>query len=193
MDAAARGRADAETDVAAGTPHFVYIGMERAEEGPLDPETGLVRRSVACCKTYERIAYCEAYNRAIDAARTAGRLEGTSLAAKATTRAALEAMFAGSAGVALTETGPAAAAPGGRYSVEIALGRTRQNKALWLDDAATGLFDELRFLGGDSARVLFSKDGTTLYVRDDRARVYETIDLPTAQLLQVFPDPERRR
>ena len=188
IDADARGRDDAEADVEARRPYFAFIGMERPEDGPLDAGTGLVRRSVACCKTVERIIYCRAYNDTIDDARRAGRLDGTSLAAKATTRAAMESMFAASRGQALSAGGPGVASPGGRFTVEVAPGRTREYQALWFTDGSTGLRDELRFLGGDAARVFFSKDGTTLFVRDDRSRVYETLDLPTAQLLQVFPD-----
>jgi hypothetical protein len=192
-DAMRRGRDDALRDIESRRPRVAFIGRERPGDGPLDPEAGLVRLSVGCCKTRELLGYRDAYNDAIDEARAAGRLEGMSLAHKATTRAAVEALFAASRPTALASGAPGVESPGARFVVDIGPGAAQVYRALWSTDRTTGVREELRFLGGDRAIVLFSADGTTLLVRDDAARVYATIDLPSRLVLQAFPDAERER
>lgn len=188
-----RGSADAMRDLEDGRPRLAWIGVAEAGDGPLDRETGLVRRSAGCCKGRELIAYCNAYNGVIGDARAAGRLEGVSLAHKATTRAGIEAHFAREQSVTLTLGAPGATSPGGRFVVEIAQDRAKDQNALWSTDRVSGVRDEVRFVGSERAQVVFADGGTTLYVRDDAIRAYESIDLPSRLLLQVFPDPERER
>jgi len=187
LDAARRGRDDAIRDVEAGRARVAWIGAE-PDGGPLDTKTGEVRLSIGCCKSHALVAYRDAYNDVMDEARDAGRLPAGPFAAKATTRAVVEAMFDTARPEPITLGGAGLQSPGGRFVVEIAPGRMHEYAALWSTDRERSGRDELRFLGGDTARILFSRDGTTLFVRDDGARVYETIDLPARQLLQVFPD-----
>src|SRR6185436_18790273 len=90
--AAQRGRDDAERDLARGRPRFAVVGLLSEDDSPLDPKTGLVKFSVGCCKSRERLAYCEAYDDVFAQAGDAGRLRGVTLERKATTRAAVAAL-----------------------------------------------------------------------------------------------------
>ena len=190
---AQRGHDDARSDIARHRPRVAFIGLVRDDESALDPSTGLTRFSAGCCKSHERIAYCDAYNDEIDAARGRGALAGMTLQRKATTRAAVEARFDAGGATQIRLGGPATTSPGARFRVEIAPGAGRVAVALWSTDAVSGERSELRYLGADEARIAFDGDGSTLFLRDDGARLYATFDLPTALPLQVFPDPPRER
>lgn len=189
--AAERGRAEARYDIEHRRPRRAFVGLELDERSALDPATGLVRFSVGCCKSYERLALCDAYNDAIDRALRDGAFAGATLEKKATDREALAVRFAKASPVTLTPGGPPADAPGGRFRVSAGRGEGRDATALFATDTTTAERTELRFLAGDAVRVAFLDDGTTLAVRDDAARLYATFDLPTALALQVFPDARR--
>ena len=188
-----RGHDDADKDIAAHRPRIAFIGLLRDDESALDPETGLTRFSVGCCKTWERIAYCDAYNDTIDESYRAGALAEMTLRRKATTREAVEARFASRRAAEIQLGGPGVDGPDGRFHVEIAPSEARSVSALWSRERSSGERRELRYIGGDHAKVLFDDFGTTLFVRDDVGRLYVTFHLPTALLLEVFPDPERTR
>ena len=192
-DAARRGRADAERDLSMWRPRVAVIGVLFGDMSPLDPATGLTKFSAGCCKTPEFLAYSDAYNDTIDAARGAGRLVGMTLEKKAMTREAVAAAFAAGSAAEIRLGGPGVDAPGGRFHLEVAPGTGLSSIALWSSDRATGERSELRYLGSERAQAIFDADGSTLYVRDAAARMFVTFDLPGALLLQVFPDPERAR
>jgi hypothetical protein len=189
VDAARRGREDAERDVARGRPRLAIIGAVPDDESPLDPESGLVRFSAGCCKSHERMAYVEAYDDVVAAAAKSGRLPTASFLARTTTRPAVAARLASGA-VALEPGRPAIDSPDGRYRVEIGPSGGFATSALWRVDRASGEREELRYLGGERAVVVI--DGASLLLRDDAAHLYATFDLPTALPLQVFPDAPRR-
>lgn len=191
--AARRGRSDAEGDVTFGRARRAIVGSLRDDEDALDPATGLARFSAGCCKSTERLAYCDAYNDFVDEALAAGRLKGRTLEGRATTREAVEALFASGAGVEVSLAGPAATSPDGRFIVSVGKGYGREGLALWRADLVTSASFELRYLGSETVRVVFSGDGSTLTLRDDAVRAYSTFDLPGALFLQVFPDAPRAR
>lgn len=186
-----RARSDAERDVSAGRARVAFIGTLRDDESALDPECGLVRLSVGCCKSAKTIAYRDAYNDAVDAARRAGRLAGLTFEGRATPRSAIEAAFANGGGTPVRLGDASATSPDGRWTVEVAPSTGRDSLALARTDGATGARGELRYLAREEVRVAFAKDGVTLWMRDDRARLCATFDLPSALLLEVFPDAER--
>jgi len=187
MDAARRGRDDARADLARGRPRQAVIGFLRDDESLLEP-TGRVRFSVGCCKSHERIAYCDAYESVMDAARADGRLAGLTLEKKATTRDAVAARFASAPGVEVKMGGPGAPSPDGRFRVEASPASGVYGVALWEIDATTGEKEELRRLGADRASVLFDATNGTLLVHDARVGAFATFDLATALPLQVFSE-----
>jgi hypothetical protein len=191
--AAQRGRDDAKRDLALGRARRAMVGSVRDDESALDAATGLAQFSAGCCKSTERLAYCAAYNEVVEVARDAGRLKGRTLERKATTRAAVEALFASGAGVEVALEGPGATSPDGRFLVRVGMGYGREGLALSRVEVATQASDELRYLGSERVRVVFAADGTTLYLRDDAVRAYSSFDLPGALFLEVFPDPPRVR
>jgi hypothetical protein len=186
-DAARRGRDDARRDVARGRPRRAFVGFVRDDESPLDVETGFVKFSVGCCNTRASAAYRAAYQEVVDEAAAAGRLSGAALVAKATTRDAVAARFAGGAGMEVRIGGAGVESPGARFRVEAAPASGVYGVGLWEVDVASGEREELRRLGADRALVVFDADGGSLFVRDAAAGVYATFDLPTALPLQVFP------
>jgi hypothetical protein len=190
LAAARRGADDAARDLARGRPRVAFIGRLTDDASALDPSTGRVRFSAGCCPTSETVAYRDAYD---DAVRAAPGLAAAALAAKATTRAAMDAALAGEDAKEIRLGGPDATSPDGRFRIEIAPGEGRDAIALWCRDASTGGRDELRYLGSERAIVAFGDGGTTLFVRDDAAHASSTYDLPAALFLQVFPDPGRER
>ena len=185
-----RATEDAERDLARGRPRLAIIGLVPDDASALDPATGRVRLSLGCCRTPERIAYCDAYNGVVGAATG---LYAITLEKKATTRAAADAMLAGGDAQAIRLGGAAADAPGGRFRIDVSPGTGRDAIAIWCTDTSADRRDELRYLGSANARIAFSADGTTLFVRDDAARATSTYDLPSALFLQVFPDAPRER
>ncbi len=191
--AARRGRSDALGDVTFGRARRAIVGSLRDDEDALDTATGLARFSAGCCKSTERLAYADAYNDAMGDAIAAGRLRGRTLEGRSTTRAAVEALFAAGAGVEVSLTGAGATSPDGRFVVSVGKGYGREGLALWRLDVVTTASYELRYLGSERVRVVFSADGSTLSLRDDAVRAYSTFDLPGALFLQVFPDPPRAR
>jgi hypothetical protein len=189
LEWAQRGRDDAARDLAEGAPRLVWIGIEQPDTSPLDVETGLVRRSVACCRTSDRVAYGDAYNAVVREALDAGRLSGVLLAHKATTRDAVAAAFASQTPVELRTGRAPVASPDGRFLVEVGPAVTTLGEAIFVRESATNRRTELHWVEGPAVRVVFADGGTTLFVRDDAFGAYETFDLPQATLLQVFTDP----
>ena len=192
-DAAARARADAARDLAAGRARVAFIGMLHDDQSALDPETGLVRLSAGCCKSAATIAYCDAYNAAVGQARASGRLAGLTFERRVTPQAAVDAAFANGGGATVRLDEVPLPSPDGRWLLEVSPSEGRPSLALARVDLATGVRDELRYLAREEVRVAFAEDGVTLFVRDDHARISATYDLATALLLEAFPDPDRGR
>jgi hypothetical protein len=190
-DAADRARADAARDLAAGRARVAFIGLLHDDQSALDGETGLVRLSAGCCKSAKTIAYCDAYNAAVAEARAAGRLAGLTFESRVTPPAAVRAAFADGGGATVRLGEMPVPSPDGRWVVEVSPSEGRPSLALARVDMASGVRDELRFLGREEVRVAFAEDGVTLWVRDDHARVSTTYDLLTALLLEAFPDADR--
>ena len=187
--AADRGRADAEKEIAAGRPCLLYIGLPSGEASPLDRETGLPQHSVGCELDDRTVAYVNAHDGAIRDALRAGRLRGMTFEDRWTTREEVVARFAGAGVTTLSVGDPPAAAPGGRFRVEVAPRNNQGNMQPYLfvlDDAA-GTRRELHYLGGTSARVLFAHEGRTLLVHDTTYRWVRTFDLAGLVALQTFP------
>lgn len=191
--AARRGHDDAEGDVAFGRARRAIVGSLRDDESALDVKSGLARFSAGCCKSVERLAYADAYNEVVEEALASGRLKGRTLETRATTREAVAAPFANGGGIEVSLSGASATSPDGRFVVSVGKGYGREGLALWLADSETKSSSELRYLGAERVRVVFSADGATLLLRDDAVRAYSTFDLPGALFLQVFPDPPRVR
>jgi hypothetical protein len=189
-DAAERAHAHAERDLAAGRARVAFIGMLHDDESALDPGTGLVRLSVGCCRSAKTVAYRDAYNDAVAAARREGRLAGLTFENRATPREEVEAAFAVGGGEEVRLGGTPAASPDGRWLVEVSPSEGRDSLALARVERASGVRDEMRWLAREEVRIAFAKDGVTLWVRDDHARLCATYDLPTALLLEAFPDVE---
>lgn len=183
-----RGILEARRDIAVGTPRLLFIGRPASDLSPLDPETGLLRKSVGCVLTKATTTYVAAYNETIRRALARGRIGRGRYKHKVLTRKAVEAAFAAGPVKTLRLGGPAVIAPTRRFAV--ALAPKEAARYLWRVSPA-GERVPLSFVGGDEAAVTFTHEGTTLLVRDDRFRRYLSVDLESAVLLQVFPDPKQ--
>jgi hypothetical protein len=184
---AARGRADAERDMAAGRPALVFLGLPRHDVGCLDVRTGLPQFALGCTVDPEAVAYRDAYNDATLAALHGGRLDPHLLGHKVTTAEAVAARFAAEDGFPLEPGGPAAAVPGGRFSIEVAPRNNQgdQRPYLFVLDAGDGERRELHWHEAGS-RGLLDHDGTTLLLRSGATGRIRTFDLPRRLELQQF-------
>jgi len=189
-DAARRGRAETEADIATGKPGLLTIGLLGPDHSPLDPASGLPRYSVGCVVSGEATARVDAYNGVILAALRDGRLRGMTFEDRVTSREAAAARFAAEGGTVVEMGGPAADSPGGRFRVEVAPRNLMGHMGpyVFVTDTATGERGELIYLGEPRGRVLFDAGGRTLLVRDDRFRTTRTFDLARRLDLQTFPD-----
>jgi hypothetical protein len=148
--------------------------------------------SVGCCKSAETIAYRDAYNDAVEEARSRGRLAGLTFEGRAMARADVRAAFAEGGGVLVRLGAEPVASPDGRWLLEVSPGVGRDSLALARVESATLERGEIRYLALEEVRIAFAKDGVTLLLRDDRARVCATYDLVSALPLEAFPDEEGR-
>jgi hypothetical protein len=192
LEAAGQARAHAERDLAAGRARIAFIGALHDDESALDAESGLVRMSVGCCRSARTEAYRDAYNDAVGAARAAGRLAGLTFERRVTARADVLAVFADGGGVEVRLGADPIASPDGRWLVEVSPSVGRDSLALARVECATRNRGEIRYLAREEVRIAFAKDGVTLLVRDDRARLCATYDLVSALPLEAFPDEEGR-
>lgn len=187
-----KGREDALRDIENGRAKVLAFGLPNFRYGDMDARTGLPKGSMGCVIEESLWEYAEAYNDEVARALRDGRLEGKTLGHKVTTRAAVEGRFREEQPATLALNGAAIDAPGGRYRVTLEPRRIDESDDptpyLYVEAKATGRAEELMFLGGESATILFDHDGTTLLVRDDVYTTYMTFDLPTRLFMQGFPD-----
>jgi hypothetical protein len=181
-----RGRRDAERDIAAGLPRVAFLGTMTDSDDALDPATGRLRFSSACCRGAREEAYRDAYNDAVETALDAGRL--APFAGRAMTRASVDALLDGPSAQRIALGEPGAATPDGRARIVVAPGTGRASLALWLFAEGSADRMELRYLASPEVRIAFSGDGATLCLRDERARASATFDVARAAFLEVFPD-----
>ena len=188
-DPAARGRAEAEEEIARGEPCLLETGRLVSDSSLLDRETGLRIRSLGCLVDDETDAFVNAHNDAIRAARAEGRLHGMTYEDRWMTEESVAARFEGEGGVLLLAGDAPLAEPSGRFRVEIAPRSDRGDAAccLFVTDSIAGTRRVLLYLGGPSARVLFAHGGRTLLVRDGPGSS-RSLDLARAIGLQWFWD-----
>lgn len=190
-DATARGYSDARAAIAAGEPRILSYGLPEFEAGEMDLKTGLPYERRGCEVDDVSSAHAAAFNGEIRRAVAAGELDDVSLRRKVTTRAAIEARFAKNPGVEIAAGRGTQRDPTGRFAVEIApdpeTDAELEFNELWVADLRTGKRRYLTLcLFEGPARVLFSEDGETLYLRAewDGQVCIQTHDLPRALFMQ---------
>jgi len=198
-DARRRALADAERDLAEGTPWILralrsYEDLDADGIG-LDRETGVPLRNTA--DGYAEAmgggadgVYDDAYRARIRAAYSAGALGRCSLAHKLRDEATIDALFARSDPTRLAEDGNAATDPSGKY--RLVYHRDSVLEHVSLDrESARSAFVRLHHAspeeGGTFATgpldVLFADDDTTAILRDAEGYAW-VVDLPRALVVQ---------